>query len=191
MIRTFEVGPSTSPTALRKEFRKLLMTGGGIVRLAAGLSEQDLRTIFDSFSPDAVGHNLSAMVLEQVAAQAKDPNILALLRDCGLARVHGALWQRFDLPADFRSHLPSAAQDGALAIAHLAGELADYSAHELRLFFQQHLGEADVAVEARLALCRVQAPRDILWLLSRDANREVRYAARNRMNQVGEKPSGV
>lgn len=66
MIHTLFVSATTEPEALQKEFRKKLMTGGAIIRLEKGLSDDDLKLIAERFSPLVQPYNLAALVLEEV-----------------------------------------------------------------------------------------------------------------------------
>lgn len=184
MIHILEITSESNPDELRKLFRKKLMTGGGVIRIAPGVTAEQEALIFDRFVADAAGHNLSASVLEQLATQVHSLELLFKLCDTEIPQVVSALRKRTDLPGEVRSRLKSDRTNAQRAIQEIALELSNYSDHELRLFFQRHLGEEEGAIEARLALCRVDSPRDLFWLMSRDANREVRFAARNRLNQV-------
>ena len=67
MIHTILVAGDVEPATLKKEFRKRLMTGGAVVRLCEGATENDARCLFEKFEAEAKRYNLAALVLEEVA----------------------------------------------------------------------------------------------------------------------------
>lgn len=77
MIHTIIVDSTTKPDELRKLFRKKLMTGGAVVRLAPGLSPEQIGEIGREFLPGVVENNLNAMVLAELAKYPDLPENLA------------------------------------------------------------------------------------------------------------------
>lgn len=67
MIHVLEIDENSEPVAVKKAFRKKLMTGGGVVRLKAGLSEDQLAHLVEVFSAGVVANGVQAMVLREVA----------------------------------------------------------------------------------------------------------------------------
>lgn len=76
MIHTILVAGDVEPATLKKEFRKRLMTGGAVVRLRAGLTEGDVRSLFEKFVSEAKRYNLGALILEEIAKMKELPTDL-------------------------------------------------------------------------------------------------------------------
>lgn len=173
MIHAITVTPDTALEDLRKLYRKKLMTGGAVLRLAPDLCADDLELMFERFSTDAGPNNLQTEVLEQIARhEACGPWLAEKLSSLNLPRVSDALRARRLLPLE----------DGAArreVIAAECSKLEQMSSDDLRRYFLRHIGEDDDALTGRLALCRCQnLPTDLSYLLERDSDSTVRFHAR-------------
>lgn len=88
MIHTVYVDANTDVNALKKVFRKKLMTGGAVIRLADGLNEEQMWQIFHQFAADAVSHNVCSMVLRELAESPQTPpELLERLHAMGLQNL--------------------------------------------------------------------------------------------------------
>lgn len=79
MIHTVHVDPSTTLLALKKEFRKKLMTGGAVLRIAEGLSADEQEQILSTFIDAAEPNNIAELVL-RAFAEAEDTSTPVLER---------------------------------------------------------------------------------------------------------------
>lgn len=92
MIHRIEVTSETDPAELKKLFRKKLMTGGAVIRLAQDVAAEDLRVIFTRFSPGAAPENLNSLVLAEIArAPQTDADLRRELSALALPNVQRAL----------------------------------------------------------------------------------------------------
>ncbi len=73
MIHTIYVNADTEVATLKKVFRKKLMTGGAVIRLAEGLDGSGCWKIFERFAPEAVSHNLCSMVVRALYESPQTP----------------------------------------------------------------------------------------------------------------------
>ena len=88
LISTIYVDLDSEPEALKKLFRKKLMTGGAVLRLSPDLQGDDFFRIFDRFAPQAMSHNLCSMVLVELAKSPKaPPKLKDSLAALGLANL--------------------------------------------------------------------------------------------------------
>ena len=71
MINTLIVDASTELDLLKKEARKLLMTGGAIIRLSDSLTAADCEMLFARFHPAADRFNLAGEVMRQLSRSKK------------------------------------------------------------------------------------------------------------------------
>ena len=95
MIHTICVDDSTEIKALKKEFRKCLMTGGAVVRLKNDLSTEQIAKMIEVFSPGAEPHSLQCMVLEEIArAPQTSPVQLSQLESLALPQILSAIDSR-------------------------------------------------------------------------------------------------
>ncbi len=78
MIHTIHVQPETTPEELKKLFRKKLMTGGAVIRLAAEVDDRAIEKIFETFKEGAEPENIRWMVLTEIA---KRPGLSGELRE--------------------------------------------------------------------------------------------------------------
>lgn len=97
MIHTLPITSDTEPEAYTKLFRKKLMTGGAVVALADGLSDQECRAIGEKFIPKAVPHSIAAEVCRALALYpSTPPDTLDALRQLELPLVTLDLQRRAD-----------------------------------------------------------------------------------------------
>ena len=81
--------------ALKKLFRKKLMTGGAVFELAEGLGEEGQLELIERFSGEAREYNLAGLALETIAKQGEDSELVVeRLRGLGLRRVERAIIKR-------------------------------------------------------------------------------------------------
>jgi hypothetical protein len=91
MIHTILIDTSVEPEALKKEFRKKLMTGGAVVRLPADLSDTGKNEIFATFAPHARPNNVCSMVLIELAKSSPSFELAERLGATGFPQVQRAL----------------------------------------------------------------------------------------------------
>lgn len=100
MIHKIFVDPETELSALKKLYRKRLMTGGAVIRLEEGLAENELKQLFDRFKLGAEENNLQTEVLEQIALHPKcSTDLLEQLQALGLSRIDKHIHSREQLVA--------------------------------------------------------------------------------------------
>lgn len=88
MIHTIYVDADTEVAALKKLFRKKLMTGGAVLRLADGLTSEQFWSIFERFAPEAASHNLCSMVLRELLESPHSPaDLKERLKSLGLENL--------------------------------------------------------------------------------------------------------
>ena len=91
MIHTIVIDSTTKPDELRKIFRKKLMTGGAVIRLAPGLTPEQLVEIGREFLPGVVENNVNSMVLSELARCPELPESFAReLENLGVENVKRA-----------------------------------------------------------------------------------------------------
>lgn len=66
MIHTIFIDENSEINGLKKEFRKKLMTGGAVIRLKPGLSEEQKNLVRNNFMPHAEPNNIAEMVLKEL-----------------------------------------------------------------------------------------------------------------------------
>ncbi len=160
MIHTIEIDGSTELEPLRKEFRKKLMTGGGVIRIRAGLEASELQQLCDRFvasgvvsTGDEKPQGVRALVGQELLRQ---ENLPEAARQVIIA--HGII-------PDTRARDTSLERSISL--------LDDQS---LRCFFLGALGEGDECVSHRRALAKCShLPADLMFFLGRDPDRSVRF----------------
>ncbi len=88
MIHTIEVTKELSHEELKKELRKKLMTGGAVIRIAPGATDEELMIILDRYLPVAEPYSAAAQVLRAIAQRDSLPvEIEKKLLNSGLAEV--------------------------------------------------------------------------------------------------------
>lgn len=183
MIHLLEITPDIDLVELRKQFRKRLMTGGAVVRLAPGLSPEQRRRIFERFCADAAGDNVESMVLVQLALEeGLADDLIDDLAKLSLQPVARALLSRGDLSAAVRDSLQRHTSRSAgqrYAMRRESTELRRLDEWGLRRYFLANIGDSDAMIRARMALCRAPLPSDLRFLLGRDPEPRVRFAARS------------
>ena len=70
MIHRVEIDETTSFEALKKEFRKKLMTGGAVVRIKPGLNEAQLAQIRAEFAPHCKSFGIADEVIKELSKPA-------------------------------------------------------------------------------------------------------------------------
>lgn len=103
MIHTLYVSPGLTCDELRRQARKLLMTGGAVLRLTEGLSQKDQRELVNEFESAAAERGgLALEVLCQLAAYPQlDASVGETLQALQLPQLARALQRRAsaELPA--------------------------------------------------------------------------------------------
>ncbi len=66
MIHTIEINENSQIPELKKLFRKKLMTGGAVVRLAPGLDAKMYSVLFERFKEGAEPNSLQELVLREL-----------------------------------------------------------------------------------------------------------------------------
>ncbi|MCB0344828.1 MAG: hypothetical protein KDD66_06915 [Bdellovibrionales bacterium] len=95
MIHKIFVNQETDPAALKKLYRKKLMTGGAVIRLESGIELPQLCELYEKFCESASQTNLQTEVLEQIACHPDCSRELAgKLESLGLRRVSKVLAER-------------------------------------------------------------------------------------------------
>ncbi len=95
MIHTIVIDAETELEPLKKLFRKKLMTGGAVFRLASELTDAELETIYSRFSSPQTQHDVSSMVLEELAGYKNTPEaLLEKLSALKISPVNRALEKR-------------------------------------------------------------------------------------------------
>lgn len=66
MIHTVYINSQSEYNAVKKEFRKCLMTGGAVIRISENLSIEELHSIRNTFLPLVEPHNVASMIIDEV-----------------------------------------------------------------------------------------------------------------------------
>ena len=155
MIHTIEIDGSAELEPLRKEFRKKLMTGGGVIRIRAGLVASELQLLCDRFiaSSEDRAQGVRALVGQELLRQENLPEAAKQV-----IIAHGII-------PDTRARDTS-----------LERSISVLDDQSLRCFFLGALGEGDEGVSHRRALAKCShLPADLMFFLGRDPDRSVRF----------------
>ncbi len=197
MINILEIKADSTPASLLKEFRKKLMTGGATVKLNEHLSPEEVSGLYRLFAEGLVesAHGLSALVLAEIAKHGQlSSDIRASLVGSNEPEILDALFERDDIqPEEEKKLLKKIPLErrGYFLLTAQVKRLSKLSVSELEEFYQKHSPdktlpadedgelEAEVDVQARLALCRRGglAP-ELRRKLERDRDPRVRFAVR-------------
>ena len=66
LIHTVFIDTSSEYQAIKKEFRKCLMTGGAVIRIKEGLTKNELLEIRNKFYSLLEPHNVASMIINEV-----------------------------------------------------------------------------------------------------------------------------
>jgi hypothetical protein len=170
MIHTIELTSKSKPDELKKEFRRLAMTGGVVVRLSPDLSLEDLGKLVRRFLPLARRRNIAYEVLEQISGSELLP---LAIREKVVAALEG------------EPHPGLAQQSSRKSFSlNLREELIQNTASKLRQTFLASLGDSDSHVGLRCRLVNFSnCPKDIVWLLGRDPSPQVRISVYERQQK--------
>lgn len=197
MINALDIKADSTPDSLLKGFRKKLMTGGATVKLAEGLSPDEVIKLYGRFSEGLVEgeHGLRALVLAEIAKHEQIPSaIRSRIVESNEPEVIDALFERIDLQPEEEQKLlrkvPLERRSYFLLTAQVK-RLNRLSVAELEAFYQNHSPnkplardesgelEAEIDVQARLALCRRGGlDPELRRKLERDIDPRVRFAVR-------------
>ncbi len=168
--------------ALKKLFRKKLMTGGAVLELSKNLDNEQLHQLFDEAKKEVQLPGVARLLLIELAElSSSDEKLLKSLHELEVSEIDRTLYRRSDLPSELAASIKDKGHIRTLEEDHKQTlRVETYSFLEQRNYFLGSLGDEKTSVSKRLALLKAKSlPTDLLFLLRRDPNSEVRFVARS------------
>ena len=153
MIHTITIQVDTELTALKKDVRKKLMTGGAVVRLADSLSTEEIGILAERYIAEYQPNAISEMVLCEIARDTRaSPEIAQKLAEIPSASIQTLL-----------------KANPVLQNRDTTTTVTPMTAAQIRRAFMDHLGDDEAQVQFRAALgSHPNLPDDVRYLLRRD-----------------------
>lgn len=184
-INRLPVNEETEIKALKKEFRKKLMTGGAVLEMHPELSLEKQNRLLDDATAEAGEPGISRLLLVAFAEQ-KDlsPCLAQKLSALNIKDIDRALFRRPGLLKELRAELLKKEHIRSIERSFLEESLVSTfsstpSESILRKYFVENIGSEPASQAKRLALLSLEnLPKDLVFLMQRDPDKRIRFEAR-------------